>query len=31
MSNAVSLSRSIAWPDFLDILASYSSDYACAQ
>jgi hypothetical protein len=31
MSNVFSLSRSIAWPDFLDILANYSSDYACAQ
>jgi len=31
MSNVMSFSRTIAWPDFLDILASYSSDYACAQ
>jgi len=31
MSDVFSLSHSIAWPDFLGILADYSSDYACAQ
>lgn len=31
MSNVFSLSRSIAWPDYLEILAVYSRDYACAQ